>query len=72
MQECKLCFENCPSGGLGVLLAAQGKAMDEKISDVKDRQNMQDGRGSGLNAAWGYLIGVIGVLGAILAVALRR
>lgn len=38
--------------------------VDKNISDLKDRINTSAGTGLGLNRAWGYLVGVLG-LGAL-------
>ena len=41
------------------------KSMDDRISTISSAMLRAEGRGSGLNAGWGYLIGAIGLLAAI-------
>lgn len=42
------------------------KALEDKIDALTDRMNRNEGRGGGLNAAWGYLVGGIGIAIAII------
>src|SRR4030095_3859037 len=57
---------------LSVLIQTMTKAFDDKISDLKDRFNRLEGHGTGISAAWGYLVGAVAVFGAIMAFVLRR
>jgi hypothetical protein len=34
----------------------------DKLSDIGDRLNRNDGKGSGINASWGYLLGALSVI----------
>lgn len=49
-----------------ILLSTATKALDDKITDLKDRMTSTEGRSKGLDAGWGYLVGGVGVLIAIL------
>jgi hypothetical protein len=53
---------------LVVLITSSNKALDEKINDVKERVTRTEGKGAGLSAGWGYIVGAAGVAAAISAV----
>lgn len=40
----------------------------EEISELKGRLDKTEGKGAGLNAGWGYLLGAVGVVGAVIAI----
>lgn len=44
------------------------KGLSDKLSDLADRINRSEGKGSGLHAGWGYIVGGIGVFAAVVAV----
>jgi VIT1/CCC1 family predicted Fe2+/Mn2+ transporter len=52
---------------INLLIQTNGKAFDDKFSDVKERLNRMEGSGAGLKQGWGYLIGALGVLLALAA-----
>lgn len=39
-----------------------------QITDVKERLTRIEGKGEGMHAGWGYLVGAIGLIGAIIAI----
>jgi Flp pilus assembly protein TadB len=43
----------------------------EKIADIQDRLNRNEGRSSGISASWAALLGVAGLVGAVVAVITR-
>lgn len=43
----------------------------EKIESINSRLDTTTGRGIGLNAGWGYLVGAVGAAGAIAALLTR-
>lgn len=45
-------------------------AISEKVSDLTDRMNLMSGKSTGINAGWGYLAGVIGIIGTIVGIIL--
>jgi hypothetical protein len=54
--------------------AAGQQANSDKIDALQARMDRNEGRSGGLSAGWGYLIGAIGLIGALVAIvlALRR
>jgi hypothetical protein len=42
------------------------KSFDDKINDVKERLTLREGHSKGLGDGWGYIVGVIGLLSAIV------
>jgi hypothetical protein len=50
---------------------ARWAALAEKIDVLKEIVDKDTGRGTGLNAGWGYLLGAVGLVGAILAMIFR-
>jgi len=55
---------------LGMLISSMTKAFDDKVADVKERVGRIEGRGEGGHALWGYLVGVVGLIGGVIAVVL--
>jgi len=49
---------------------ALAKANSERISALQARIDRTEGRSGGLSAGWGYLIGAIGLIGALVAIVL--
>lgn len=43
------------------------KNFDDKFADVKGRLDMLAGHSTGINAAWGILLGAVGLLGSLVA-----
>jgi len=43
-------------------------AINDKLSEMAERMNRSEGRSTGLNAGWIYLIGGIGLVGTILGI----
>jgi len=41
------------------MIQASNKGIDDKFQDVKDRLTRNEGKGAGMNAAWGYAIAAI-------------
>ncbi len=46
-------------------------ATSEKLSALSSRLDKTEGRGTGLNAGWGYLVGAIGIVAIVIEVILR-
>jgi hypothetical protein len=46
-------------------------ALTEQIKELASRIDRQEGRGSGLNAGWGYLIGAVGLIAGLIALAMK-
>lgn len=46
-------------------------ALAEQIRNLESRIDRQEGRGSGLNAGWGYLIGAVGLIAGLIGIVLR-
>lgn len=46
------------------------KALEDKIDALTDRMNRNDGKSSGLNAGWGYIVGAIGLAATIIGIIL--
>ena len=51
-----------------VLITAMSKSFDDKIDDLKERLTRAEGKGTGLNQGWGYLVAAIGVIGVLVAI----
>lgn len=41
-------------------------ALSEKLSDLADRMNRNEGKGAGVGALWGLIVGAIGVISAVV------
>lgn len=49
---------------------ANHKALEDKIELLTDRFNKNEGRGTGLQAGWGYLAGIIGLAATVIGIIL--
>lgn len=45
-------------------------ALEKVVDELKDRLNRIDGKSSGVNASWGFLIGAVGLTATIISVVL--
>ncbi len=43
-------------------------ATRSEVEALKERMDRSDGKGHGLNAFWGYLLGAVGLVAAVLAI----
>jgi small-conductance mechanosensitive channel len=50
-------------------LDTMAKANDEKLNALAGRLDRGEGKGAGLQAGWGYLLGAVGLSGGIVAIA---
>lgn len=48
----------------------QHKALEDRVSDLTDRINKTEGKSSGVNSSWGYLIGAVGLATAVISIIL--
>jgi len=55
----------------GVATMEQMEAMGVRLAELKERLDRIEGRSSGLNAGWVYLVGVIGLIGVVIAIVVR-
>jgi len=46
-------------------------ALGEQLKDLASRIDRQEGRGSGLSAGWGYLVGAVALVGGLIAIAIK-
>ena len=53
---------------LAILIQNMTKGFDDKIGDVKDRLTRIEGRGEGMSATWGLLLGVVSLLVGLVAI----
>lgn len=53
-----------PRGEVTALLAG----FDEKLTALQSRIDRSEGKGKGIDQAWGYLVGLVGVVAAAVAV----
>lgn len=53
------------------LIQSMTKASDEKIDDLKSRLGAIEGRGAGMSSLWGFIVGAIGLAGALIAIFVR-
>jgi hypothetical protein len=51
------------------LFMAESKATNTKVDDLRDARNRGEGHTGGSKDMWGYLVGVIGLVAALAAVA---
>lgn len=49
--------------------AAKADALGEKLTDITDRINRTEGKGTGLSAGWGFLVGGAGLIFTIISIA---
>ena len=47
---------------IGVIINTTTKGTDEKIEDIKTRITQIEGRSSGHNETWGYVVGAVGLM----------
>lgn len=40
----------------------------ERIQDLTDRINRSEGRGAGIGAGWGYLVGAVGLIATVITI----
>ena len=52
----------------GVATIEQLKALEKVVNELKARLDRSEGRGSGLNAGWVYLVGALGLAATIVSV----
>jgi hypothetical protein len=52
----------------GMLLQTTAKGLDDKVTDIKDRLTRIEGKGEGVSASWGWLIGAVGLLASLIAI----
>lgn len=57
--------------GIIALLNSSLKALDEKINDLKGRLDRGEGKVAGHGDIWGYIIGGVGILSAILTLVIH-
>lgn len=55
----------------GVATKEQLEALEKIVEDLKDRITRAEGKGSGLNASWGYLLGGVGLVAGLIAIGSR-
>lgn len=51
-----------------VQMTTSNTALGVQITDLKERLTRLEGKGEGMHAGWGYLVGVVGLIGAIIAI----
>jgi hypothetical protein len=49
----------------------QFEALEKQIDELKTYRDSAEGRAGGLSAGWGFLIGAVGLVGAIIAIVLN-
>lgn len=54
--------------GMNSSIAATTKTTDDKFVDLKDRITTIEGRSTGHGDIWGYIIGAVGILAAVIAI----
>jgi hypothetical protein len=60
---------------IGVTIETLENSMDGKISDVKERLTLIEGRTKGIGDSWGFVVGFVGIIsaiGAIIALILKH
>ncbi len=53
---------------IGELIRTTAKSTDDKVDDLKTRFTGTEGRHKGIGDSWGYLVGFIGIVAAIVAI----
>ncbi len=48
---------------------AKVDSLAEKLGDITDRMNRAEGKGAGAGALWGWIVGALGVLSAVVVMA---
>jgi hypothetical protein len=51
----------------GVATREQADALEKRINEMAARLDRIEGRSTGLSAGWGYLLGVVALIGAVVA-----
>ena len=60
---------------IGATISTLENSMDSKISDVKERLTLIEGRTKGIGDSWGFVVGFVGIIsaiGAIIALILKH
>jgi hypothetical protein len=50
---------------------ARHQSLAERIAAIKEIVDKDTGRGTGLQSGWGYLIGAVGLISAVIAILVR-
>ena len=53
---------------IGIIMSTSQKALDEKIDDLRTRLTNMDGRSKGIGDSWGVLVGLVGLVAAVISV----
>lgn len=53
---------------LAAQMRSEVKALEEQIVTLKERQDRSEGKGSGVQASWGVLLGAIGAMGVLVSI----
>jgi hypothetical protein len=56
---------------MDALIATITKSLESKIGDVKERLDRGDGKGQGMGAMWGYVVGGVGILAVLIGLFLN-
>lgn len=56
---------------LGEKMESLARANAEKIDALQARVDRNEGRSGGLSSGWGYLVGAVGLVAALIAIATR-
>ncbi len=57
---------------IGVIISSMQKGLDDKIDDIKSRLVMIEGQKKGSTDVWGYVIGIVGLVVAAIAIFVKR
>lgn len=49
---------------------ARHETLENRVSELTDRLNRTEGKSTGINAAWGYLVGAVGLATAVIGIIL--
>lgn len=55
---------------LSQLLGAKTDSLDQKLNLMKEQLNLTDGRSRGIGDSWGFVVGLIGIVGVIVSIML--
>ena len=47
---------------LGITVQALGNSLGDKLNDLKERQNLIEGRSGGMNSLWGWIVAAAGLV----------
>lgn len=53
---------------IGVTIQAMATNLNDKIDDMKSRITVTEGKGAGMASLWGWIVGAVGVVAAIIAI----